>query len=331
MPIIQSEFRSPWWMPGGHMQTLLPVIMRPLAPSTDIRFIHLPDGDQLAADFYTADVPADQPRKLLIATHGLEGSSRQPYVLGICHAARRAGFDVLAWNLRGCGDIDNRLPTLYYSGCSEDLDAMVSWAEQQGYRQIYLAGYSLGGNVVLKWSGEQGSNAQIRGIQCVATASVPVDLAGCVETLDHWSKMIYRRRFVGDMKKRLQRKAKKFPDLIDLSVLEKIHTLRDYDHYVSAPLNGFSSADELYTRCSAKYFLHRIAVPTLLVNAQNDPFLNAACYPMDEARDHPTLTLELTKTGGHVGYLSSSGDWWMDQRFLQYFSQHATTTFREPH
>ena len=322
MPIIHSEFRSPWWMPGGHMQTLMPVIMRPLSSSTDIRFIDLPDGDQLAADFYAADISANQSRKLLIATHGLEGSSRQPYVLGMCHAARKSGFDVLAWNLRGCGETDNRLAKLYYSGCSEDLDAMVVWAEQQGYREIYLAGYSLGGNIVLKWLGEQGNNAQSRGVRCAATASVPVDLAGCVQTLDHWSKMIYRLRFVGDMKKRLRRKAQTFPGTIDLSVLDKINTLRDYDHYVSAPLNGFTSAEDLYTRCSAKYFLGDIAVPTLVVNAQNDPFLNAACYPLDEAQHHSLLTLELTRTGGHVGYLSHAGDWWMDQRFLHHFAQH---------
>jgi predicted alpha/beta-fold hydrolase len=326
MPLIHANFRSPWWMPGGHMQTLLPVIMRPLKPADQTFLIELPDGDQVAADFYPAlniDTQTTSARnKLLIVTHGLEGSSRQPYVLGICHAAQQNKFDVLAWNLRGCGDIDNRLPKLYYSGCSEDLDAIITWAEQQDYKDIYLAGYSLGGNVVLKWLGEQGTAANDRHIKCVATASVPVDLKGCVQTLDHWGKMIYRQRFVSDMKERLRRKAKKFPGVIDLSNLSNVKTLADYDEFFSAPLNGFKNADELYKKCSAKHFLQGITVPTLLVSATNDPFLSDSCFPRTLAQEHPLLTLELTRTGGHVGYLSHKGEWWMDRRFLDFFAQH---------
>jgi len=322
MPLIYSEFRSPWWMFNGDLQTQLPVLLRRIKLNATPVAIATSDGDELSANIYFSAV---QPqRNLLILSHGLEGSNQQNYVLGMAKATLDAGIsgspvDVLAWNLRGCGNPDNKTEKLYYAGSIQDFDDVVTWAQHNGYTDIYLAAYSLGGNIVLKWLGEQGDNARTRGIKAVCAASVPIDLNACVTTLDRWRNLTYRIYFVVSMKWRLKRKASDFFGKIDLSRYGQVNSFYAYDEIYSAPLNGFANAAALHAAVSATSSLDKIAVPCLLVAAQNDPFLNADCIPQAVAEQHPLLTLEIARSGGHVGFLSNRLEWWLDSRFLNFF------------
>jgi predicted alpha/beta-fold hydrolase len=322
MPLIESSFRSPWWMFNGDLQTQLPVLLRHIRLSATPLIIPALDGDNLSANIYlSGSLPQ---KRLLILTHGLEGSNEQNYILGMAEAALELGIaglavDALAWNLRGCGKPDNTTEKLYFAGSVQDFEAVVTWAEDNGYTEIYLAAYSLGGNIVLKWLGDQAQNAQSRGIKAVCVASVPIDLNACVTTLDRWRNMTYRLYFVTSMKWRLKRKALKFAGKIDLSRYGRVKRFYDYDEIFSAPLNGFANAAELYSVASSKASLEKIAVPCLMVAALNDPFLNADCIPRTLAQQHPLLTLEITRSGGHVGFLSDRLEWWLDARFLGFF------------
>lgn len=324
MPLIKSGFRSPWWMLNGHLQTQLPVFLRHTTLTACPLSIPTTDEDQLSANLYRAGDKEPQTR-LLIISHGLEGSNQQPYVLGMANAALTQGLagsavDVLAWNLRGCGQPDNNSARLYFAGSTQDLDDVVSWAEQQGYKEIYLAAYSLGGNIVLKWLGDHGDSVVARGVKAACVASVPVDLAACVSTLDKWSNIIYRIYFLTGMKRRLKRKAFKYSGEIDLTHFAKVNSFYSYDNFFAAPLNGYINANALHTSVSAVSVMEKVAVPCLMVVAQNDPFLNSKCIPQEIAKDHKWLTLEVTASGGHVGFLSHDYEWWLDKRFLDFFN-----------
>lgn len=322
MPVIDSNFRSPWWMLGGDLQTQLPVVMRRFDLSPETISIPTRDHDRLGADWYKSRNSLQ--KRLLILTHGLEGSNRQPYIRGMAEDALKNGVagrpvDVLAWNLRGCGEPDNISHKLYFAGSTDDMDDVVSWATAKGYTEIFLAGYSLGGNIVLKWLADQGNNAASRGIKSCCVASVPVDLAGCVTALDRWKNIFYRIYFVKNMKDRVKRKAFAHPGKWDLSKHSQVNSFRRYDEIYCAPMNGFSSAAAMHREISSKFVLDKIAVPCLMVAAFNDPFLNEDCYPIDIAKTHPLLTLELTKSGGHVGFYDKDGKWWLEQRFQAFF------------
>lgn len=323
MPLIGSDFRSPWWMFNGHLQTQLPVLLRRIRLTSSPVCIRTQDGDQLSGNLYVA---TDQPlSRLLIISHGLEGNNQQSYVLGMAQVALQQGIagspvDVLSWNLRGCGNPDNLSARLYYAGSTQDFDDVIRWANQQGYTEIYLAAYSLGGNIALKWLGDHGDAARARGIKAVCAASVPVDLAACVNTLDKWKNLIYRIYFVTSMKWRLRRKASKYPHQINLAKYPQVNSFYTYDDIFSAPLNGYIDATELHVKASAVSVLEKIAVPCLMVVAQNDPFLNDDCIPREISRSHSWLTLEVTTSGGHVGFLSDRYEWWLDKRFLEFFN-----------
>ncbi len=323
MPVVESEFRSPWWMPSGHLQTQLPVLLRWQFPLGDPVLIPTRDNDQLSASFYSSST---ESKRLIILSHGLEGSNRQHYILGMidyCLKNTIAGIqsDVLAWNLRGCGSPNNKTHKLYFSGCINDLDDVVVWAEQKGYAEIVLMGYSLGGNITLRWLGEQGTNAISRKIKAVCTASSTVDLASSVKKLDRLGNFFYRLFFVFSMKRRLKKKAKQFPNQIDLASFDRVNSFQSYDEFYSVPLNGFANTDELYLSSSAVYQLANIQVPCLMVQAKNDPFLAANSFPIEIAENNPQLILEVCHSGGHVGFLSHRHEWYLDRRFVAFLNQ----------
>lgn len=318
MPLEPSDYRAPRWLPGGHLQTLVPRYLRRLQLLGEPVEIELPDGDCLHADLYRATAP-DAP--LLILSHGLEGSARSGYILGMTRVALAHGCSVLAWNLRSCGPQLNRTPAIYHSGCSDDLDRVIHWAEEHQWRRLLLAGFSLGGNVTLKWLGEQGEAARARGVEAAATASVPIDLHACVRELERPVNWVYHKYFVRSMKRRLKAKAGQFPGHYDLQRLASLSTLWQLDEHYTAPLNGFRDAADYYARCSGRFFLESIRVPTLLVTAGNDPFFNATCYPRFQAATSEHLLFESPRTGGHMGFWGGPGDWWLERRFLNYLME----------
>jgi uncharacterized protein len=323
MPVIESDFRSPWWMIGGNLQTQLPILLRWQFPLGDLVSIPTRDNDQLSARFYSSSA---QSKKLIIVSHGLEGSNRQHYILGMIDYWQKNNMageqtDLLAWNLRGCGSPENQTHKLYFAGCVNDLDDVVVWAEQKGYDEIVLIGYSLGGNITLRWLGEQGVNAITRKIKVVCTASSTVDLAATVKKLDRIDNFLYRLFFINSMKSRLKNKAKKFPGQVDLSKVHRVNSFQTYDEYCSAPLNGFATTAAMYSASSAIYVLENIRVPCLMVQAKNDPFLSENSFPKEVAENNPHLTLEICQTGGHVGFLSNRYQWYLDHRFATFLNQ----------
>ncbi|MFC3852529.1 YheT family hydrolase [Salinispirillum marinum] len=323
MPIVNSSFRPVAWQWGGHLQTIIPSLFRRVTQPSDPVEIPLPDGDRLVADYYSVGKPAAETPVIIIA-HGLEGHSQQPYVTGMARAAQANGWAVIGWNFRGCGRADNLTPKVYYAGCSEDLDAVVTWARVQGHQRIMLSGYSMGANVTLKWLGEQGGQAIERGVVAAAVASAPVDLEGCADTLGKPSNWLYRKRFVRDLSTRLRRKAERFPNHFDLTQLNQVRTVRDFDEFYTGPLQGYANAAEYYAACSAQRFMWDIMVPTLVVNAVNDPFLSPSCFPLEQAATHSQLYFEAPESGGHVGFQGKPGPWYLDERFSLFLVQALT-------
>ena len=296
MPVLHSQFRPPSGLGNGHVQTILPVLLpRRIATAFARARLELADGDFLDLDWVRAG-----HARLAILAHGLEGSSSQKYVRGMAETLHAARWDVLAWNFRGCGGAPNRLLRAYHSGDTADLAAVVAHAAAD-YPQIALVGFSLGGNVTLKYLGEAPPHPAV---VVAAAISVPLDLASSARVLDQrWSNRLYLRRFLVPLIAKIEAKARDFPGGLDADGIRAIRSFQEFDDRFTAPLHGFRDAADYWQRASARQFLPRIAVPTLLLNARNDPFLTADSMPGPEAEASPSLFLEAPASGGHVGFL----------------------------
>lgn len=311
MPLVTSTYDPPPWLRGGHLQTLYPSLLRTVDFAYDrSERIDTPDGDFLDLDWAT--VGHD---RVAVLTHGLEGSTQRSYMRGMTRALRRAGWDVLAWNLRGCSGAPNRRLRTYHSGATEDLAVVVAHALAQGYRAMALVGFSLGGNLTLKYLGERGDAVDPR-LHGAVAFSVPVDLRASAWQLDRLTNWHYVQYFLRSLRAKIKHKAARWPERLQAPSLTETRTLVAFDDRYTAPLNGFRDALDYYRRASSKPLLDRIAIPTLLVNAANDPFLAAPCYPRAIAQNHPHLTLDVPSEGGHVGFPVFNGDglYWSEQR-----------------
>ncbi|MBT1685862.1 YheT family hydrolase [Dawidia soli] len=318
MPFV--SYNPPFFLFNRHLETIFPALMRSVElPPYARERLETPDGDFLDLDWLSSQ-PAGTGdagrRPLLILSHGLEGDSYRPYIKGMAKAFLTQGFDVLAWNFRGCGLDMNRLLRFYHSGATEDLDLVVQHAVQQGYTQINLVGFSLGGNLTLKYLGERKSSSVIRR---AVVFSVPLDLYDACLEISKRENWIYARRFLKSLKSKITRKAALMQGL-DTSRLEHIRTILEFDEYYTAPLHGFASALDYYERNSSIHFLDSIYVPTLIANAVNDPFLGKNSFPIERLADHPSITFECITRGGHVGFaqFNKNGLYWSEERALQF-------------
>ncbi len=296
MPVASSSFHPPFYLTNGHVQTILPVLFRrpPALPSISER-LELADGDFVDLDWMRAG-----NRRLVILTHGLEGCSRNGYIRGMAAAVQQAGWDAMAWNFRGCGEELNRLARFYHSGETKDLGALISHAAGQ-YQEIALVGFSLGGNVTLKYLGEASPHPAILGGVGI---SVPVDLASSARKLDRDRvNHIYLRRFLVSLVAKAEAKAAAFPADLDVIGARRIRSFQEFDDRYTAPLHGFRNAAHYWEESSARRYLDGITVPALLLNARNDPFLAPECFPFAEAERSALFTLEVPASGGHVGFL----------------------------
>lgn len=306
MPLVSSSFAPPWFLSNGHVQTILPVLFpRSFPEHYERERLELPDGDFLDLDWIRHVRP-----RLAILSHGLEGHSRQGYIRGLTKALVAAGWDVLAWSFRGCSGEPNRLLRFYHSGETSDLRAVVQHAAKR-YARIAVIGFSLGGNVVLKYLGESPPLPQV---VAGAALSVPIDLGSCARKLDRqWSNRIYLRRFLATMIPKITEKARRFPGQIDTAGLHSVGSFLEFDGRFTAKIHGFRDADDYWLRSSARQFLPGITAPTLLINARNDPFLTPACFPIEEAEEHTHFHFESPASGGHVGFLDLRNGlqpWW---------------------
>lgn len=306
-----SNYRPPVLLRSGHLQSAWPTLFRKvLLPGPEEETINTPDDDFLKLDWYRQG-----SSRLAILSHGLEGHSRRPYMVGLARALLRDGWDVLTWNFRSCGGLMNRQPRYYHSGATGDLSHVVEHGRAQGYETLYLGGFSMGGNLTLLYLAEQGERlaSEIAG---AVTFSVPCDLAGSARVLALPSRRVYMKRFLNDLGRKMTEKARRYPDLIDVAGFEEIRNFQQFDDRYTAPLHGFRDAEDYWARCSALPRLKDIRVPALMINAVDDPFLSRNCFPGARSVLGAHVQVETPKWGGHVGFveLARDGYYWSERR-----------------
>jgi predicted alpha/beta-fold hydrolase len=316
---VKSAYRAPAWLPGGHLQTIYSSLFIRVAP-VDYRRerLELADGDFL--DFDWADGPPVAP--VVVLFHGLEGSADSHYARDLMHAARRQGWTGVVAHFRGCSGEDNRLPRAYFAGDSADIERMLRHVKSRhADAPVYAVGVSLGGNALLKWLGEAGAAAQTL-VERAAAVSAPLDLTAAGNTLDRgFNRRVYTARFLATLKKKALKKARQFPGTLDAEAIAAATTFREFDTLVTARLHGFRDADDYWLRVSSKPLLKSIRVPTLVINARNDPFLPDRALPTS-VEVSPAVTLEQPASGGHVAFPSGPfpGNLdWLPRRLMQHF------------
>jgi uncharacterized protein len=295
-----QRFEPPRWLRGRHAQTVFGTLLRP-GPRLPLRRERweLADGDFLDVDHLEG--PAAAP--LLVVLHGLEGSSSSHYVRGLLAQARKRGWRGMALNFRSCSGEPNRLLRSYHSGETGDLAEAVGRVRAgSGPPPLLIAGCSLGGNVLVKWLGEQGAEAKVR---AAAAISVPFDLKECARALDAPGAMsfVYRSRFLHSLKRKALAKARTFSG-IDAARVRSARTLFEFDEALTGPVHGFAGAEDYWAQSSSGPFVARVRVPLLLLAAEDDPFIPAACLPRKAAAANPCVTLETWPRGGHLGFVA---------------------------
>ncbi len=319
MPILQSNFKGNRFFKNKHVETILPTLFRYVSIHFKRKRILLADGDFLDLDWIT-----NSSKNLLILFHGLEGSSQSQYIKGFSKYFSQQNFDVCVVNFRGCSGEMNLKLRSYHSGASDDISEVINQISSDNlYESIFLCGFSLGGNALLKYLGEESVNINLK-IKSAATFSVPVDLAASSKALAKGSNKIYMHRFLKSMNKKILKKAKLFSEKLNTEGIEKIKTFADWDSRFTAPIHGFIDSTDYYQKCSSKQFLHQIKIPTLLVNALNDPFLSEECFPFEIAKKSEYFYLEATQQGGHVGFSKSfpNKNYWSEERAYSFFSSY---------
>lgn len=325
MPLIEpSSFEPSLLLRNPHLQTVIGAWLRRVPPVPFVRErIELPDGDFLDLDWWETG-----RERLAILCHGLEGNSRRVYMRGMARALARRGWDVLAWSYRGCSGEPNRLLRSYHSGATDDLDLVVRHAlASRRPRQLALVGFSLGGNLVLKYVAERGREVDPR-IAAAAAVSAPCDLAASAAAMARPSRRPYMRYFLRTLLRKVEQKAAAFPGRLDVERLKRARTFREFDGLYTAPVHGFASAEDYWERSSCVRFLPGLAVPALLLNAWDDPFLAGDCYPVDLAREHPWLHAEFPRHGGHLGFvtLADRDECWTERRVTAFLCEQAART-----
>jgi predicted alpha/beta-fold hydrolase len=312
-------YRAPAWLPGGDLQTIYTSLFISV-PRVDYRRerLELADGDFL--DFDWVDGQPGQP--VVVLFHGLEGNSGSFYARDLMHAVQQRGWTGVVAHFRGCSGEDNRLPRAYFAGDSADIETMLRHVKSRHPdAPLYAVGVSLGGNALLKWLGENGPRAAAL-VERAAAVSAPLDLTAAGNALDEgFNRNVYTARFLATLKAKALRKAEKFPGLLDAEAVAAATTFREFDTLVTAKLHGFIDADDYWRRVSAKPLLKSIAVPTLVINAKNDPFLPAWALPGPDDVS-AAVVLEQPDGGGHVAFPSGpfpgNADW-LPQRVLRHF------------
>jgi uncharacterized protein len=311
-------YRAPWWLPGGHAQTLYGALFtRPKIAWRRERW-ETPDGDFIDVD----RLPAAPGAPMIVLFHGLEGGSGSHYAVGLARELGRRGWGGAVAHFRGCSGEPNRLPRAYHSGDAAEIRWILRrfGTEARG-APLFAAGVSLGGNALLKWLGEDGEAKEV--VAAAAAISAPVDLMAAGDALGRGFNLVYTRVFLTTMKRKAEEKLARFPALFDGEAMRHARTLREFDDVVTAPVHGFRDTDDYWTRASSKPRLARIQVPTLLLNARNDPFLPAQALP-GTAEVSGAVQLEFPQEGGHGAFVSGpfpGNIEWMPRRVAAFFEK----------
>jgi predicted alpha/beta-fold hydrolase len=310
------NFSSPWWLPGGHLQTIVPSLLPPPRVALRRERWDTPDGDFIDVDF-CGDPGAETQ---LVLFHGLEGCSDSHYARAIAARAAMAGWRLAIPHFRGCSGESNRKPRAYHSGDSEEID----WVLRRFSAPVYAVGVSLGGNVLLKWLGERGEAAQAL-VRRAAAVSAPLDLSASGNALDRGlNRLVYTRLFLSTLKPKALAKLEVFPGIYDRDTVRAARRFREFDNAVTAPLHGFRDTDHYWTSSSSGPWLEHIRVPTLVLNARNDPFLPEHALLAAAQKSASCVVLEFPRTGGHAGFLAGSfpgRHGWLPQRLFEFLSK----------
>lgn len=318
---VKSTYVSPWWLPGGNIQT---IYARTLARNYAVEYQRqrweTPDGDFIDLDWVNRQGGA---AKLLVLFHGLEGCSRSHYALSLMAMAQQVGWRGVVPHFRGCSGEINRLARAYHSGDAAEIDWILRRLKRENPdSDVYVVGISLGGNMLLKWLGEQGAAAAAV-VNAAMAVSAPVDLHAAAAVLDFgYRKAIYTRRFLRSLREKVLAKIARHRLDINIAAVRVCSTFRQIDDLYTAPIHGFKDADDYWTRASSKPWLKHIRVPTLLLNARNDPFLPDGALPSpSEVSD--AVTVEFPNAGGHVGFVRGAFPGslrWLPQRMADFFA-----------
>lgn len=315
-------FSPAWWLPGPHAQTLWPNLLRPRPVSLIIEKerIELSDGDFVDL----AWVGKNKTGPLLILLHGLEGSFGSRYIQGMMDVAESYGWRSVCVHFRSCSGELNRLPRYYHSGDTQDLASILMLLRAREPSTPFVAvGYSLGGNVLLKWLGESQEQDML---QAAVAVSVPFELHKAAQRVQHGFSRLYQWQFLKSLDKKVREKAIQQANFI-LPYHKKPRTMREFDGVVTAPLHGFASVDDYYARSSSRQYLQTIRVPTLLIQAKDDPFMTLDLLPMPHELSS-FITFCLTEQGGHVGFVSGKNPlqpvYWLEQVIPAYFMHYLT-------
>jgi len=318
-------FKPNFTLKNRHLQTLYaPLFRKQTAPKVEIERFELSDGD-FVDSFWYKHKPIDG-RPIVTLFHGLAGSFDSPYIQGVMRALDKQGYASVLMHFRGCSGKENLLPRAYHSGETDDAKAWIDHLEKTyPNTSLHAVGYSIGGNMLLKLLGEEGKKTALKS---AVSVSAPIDLDICAKAINRGFSKLYQRHLLKALKLTLIAKYDKF-DMESLlhmrrDEVKKIKTIEEFDERYTAPINGFLSAADYYKKCSAKPFLKNIKVPTLIIHALDDPFMTQEVLPTynDEVSD--TVTLELSKHGGHVGFVGGScakPNYWLEEKIADYFAQ----------
>lgn len=319
------KFEAHWWLRNGHAQTVAGAFAR--------RTFALPKGEErlfrVDAETQLRGVchwQGDEPRRnapVIVIVHGLEGSSESNYAIGIADKAWARGFHSVRLNQRNCGGTERLTPTLYNSGLSGDYRAVLLELIGEGFEQIYFVGYSMGGNLVTKMAGELGQDAprHLRGVAAVCPA---LDLSACADALEKPANLLYQWHFVKGLMERYRRKADLFPERYKSDGFGPIRTVREFDDEITAPCFAFKDAEEYYQSASAKKVTGKVAVPLLMITAQDDPFVPFGSFLSARVEENPCVRLVAPEHGGHCGFISRFAGperFWAEERIVEFVEE----------
>lgn len=323
-----TPYRAPWWLPGGHLQTIYPALaLRRGTTRLERERWTTPDGDFIDVDWRKriADAP------LVVLFHGLEGSARGHYASSLLRALDQRGWNGAIVHFRGCSGEPNRLPRAYHSGDSAEIDWILRRFRNAHAGPLFAVGVSLGGNALLKWLGEQAVAASTV-LSAAAAVSTPFDLTAAGTALDRGlNQKLYTRHFLRSLKQKALAKSRCHSGLPSAAALRAIDTLHAFDDLYTAPFHGYADADDYWRRASSKPWLRHIKVATLLINARNDPFLPAAALPRSDELSR-AIEADFPDQGGHAGFVSSPFPGtldWLPQRITAFFARHVSTARME--
>ncbi len=319
MPLLKSTFLPSLPFRNGHFNTIYRPLFMKEGHNYKRKRINTWDNDFIDLDFSEVN-----SNKIVVLIHGLEGSSESKYILSAAKELNKSGYDTVSFNLRGCSGEDNNLLTTYHSGKTEDLEYVISFLiENYNYEKIMVVGYSLGGNITLKYFGEFALSIHNK-VACAVAVSVPIDLASSSKVMGGLKNKLYMEKFLKSLRLKVYEKSQKFPEYkLDISQLMKAKTFKDFDGLYTAPVSGFSSPEDYWEKASSKPYLPSIKKPVLLISSTDDPFLSEECYPFKEAIKSNNFYLEVTKYGGHVGFMSEfsqNKNSWLEKRIIKFLS-----------